>query len=181
MRRTHPCSAQPWHGAGSCPWEAALEGRDKLTVLADAPLSAFAGWVEQIVAESSGKLGKGILPVPLEPLGDVKSYGKDRVFVYLRQTGEQADAMKSLRAAGHPVIELPIANFYDIGAEMFRWEIATVVACSILGVNAFDQPNVESSKKITKAKIAEYQKKGKLKEGKPAWKQDGVLCFHRPL
>jgi transaldolase/glucose-6-phosphate isomerase len=97
--------------------------------------------------------------------------------VYLRQTGEHDEAMKSLLAAGHPVIQLPIANFYDIGAEMFRWEIATVVACSVLGVNAFDQPNVESSKKITKAKIAEYQKKGRLKEGKPAWKKDGVAVF----
>ncbi len=70
-----------------------------------------------------------------------------------------------------------IADPYDVGAEIYRWEIATVVACSILGVNAFDQPNVELSKKITKAKIAEYQKKGKLKEGKPAWKKDGVMVF----
>ncbi len=73
------------------------------------------------------------------------------------------------------ILRLP--DLYDVGAEMYRWEIATVVACSILGVNAFDQPNVESSKKITKAKIAEYQKKGKLKEGKPAWKKDGVMVF----
>jgi transaldolase/glucose-6-phosphate isomerase len=157
--------------------EAALGGRDKLTVVSDAPLSAFAGWIEQIVAESSGKLGKGVLPVPLEPLGDVKLYGKDRIFVYLRQTGEHDNAMKSLLGAGHPVVQLPITNFYDIGAEMFRWEIATVIACSILGVNAFDQPNVESSKKITKAKIADYQKKGRLKEDKPTWKKDGVTVF----
>ena len=172
-----PAARNPGMALGAVLGQAALEGRDKLTVVADAPLSAFAGWVEQIVAESSGKLGRGIPPVPLEPLGDVKSYGKDRVFVYLRQTGEHDEALKSLRVAGHPVIELPIAGFYDIGAEMFRWEIATVVACSVLGVNAFDQPNVESSKKLTKAKIAEYQKKGKLKEGKPAWKQDGVLVY----
>lgn len=157
--------------------ESALGGRDKLTVLSDAPLSAFAGWIEQIIAESSGKFGKGILPVPHEPLGDVDAYGKDRLFVYLRQSGELDATMKSLREAGHPVIELSIPSVYDIGAEIFRWEIATVVACSILGVNAFDQPNVETSKKITKAKIAEYQKKGKLKEGKPAWKKDGVQIF----
>ncbi len=172
-----PAARNPGLALGAVLGESALRGRDKLTVLADAPLSAFAGWVEQIIAESSGKNGKGILPVPLEPSGDVKSYGKDRLFVYLRQTGELDDAMKSLRAAGHPVIEFAIPNVYDIGAEMFRWEIATVVACSILGVNAFDQPNVELSKKITKAKIAEYQKKGKLKEGKPAWKKDGVAVF----
>ncbi|NJC95490.1 MAG: hypothetical protein FIB03_03980 [Anaerolineae bacterium] len=104
-------------------------------------------------------------------------YEEDRLFVYLRQTGGLDEAMESLRKAGHPVIEFTIPGVYEIGAEMFRWEIATVVACSIVGVNAFDQPNVESSKKITKAKIAEYQKNGKLKEGKPAWKKDGVAVF----
>lgn len=172
-----PAARNPGMALGAVIGQAALEGRNKLTVVSDAALSAFAGWVEQIVAESSGKLGKGILPVPLEPLADAKSYGKDRIFVYLRKTGEHDEAVKSLLAAGQPVIQFPIANFYDIGAEMFRWEIATVVACSVLGVNAFDQPNVESSKKITKAKIAEYQAKGKLKEGKPAWKNDGVLVY----
>ncbi|MFN8388604.1 MAG: hypothetical protein U0X92_19595, partial [Anaerolineales bacterium] len=113
----------------------------------------------------------------LEPIGDVKEYGDDRIFVYLRQTGEHDAAMTKLRNAGHPVIQFPITNYYDVGAEIFRWEIAVVTACSIIGVNAFDQPNVESSKKITKAKIADYQKKGKLKEGKPAWKKDGVSVF----
>jgi transaldolase / glucose-6-phosphate isomerase len=172
-----PAARDPGLALGAVLGEAALSGRDKLTVLADAPLSAFAGWIEQIIAESSGKNGKGILPVPLEPLGSPEVYSEDRVFVYLRQTGEHDEAVAALKATGHPVIQFPIANFYDIGAEMFRWEIAIVVACSILGVNAFDQPNVESSKKITKAKIAEYQKKGKLKEGKAAWKKDGVSVF----
>jgi transaldolase / glucose-6-phosphate isomerase len=172
-----PAARNPGLALGAVIGEAALEGRDKLTVLSDAPLSAFAGWIEQIIAESSGKFGKGILPVPLEPVGDAKVYGKDRLFVYLRQSGELDATMKSLREAGHPVVEFAIPNVYDIGSEMFRWEIATVIACSILGVNAFDQPNVESSKKITKAKIADYQKKGKLKEGKPAWKKDGVIVF----
>jgi len=172
-----PVARNPGLALGAVIGESALGGRDKLTVVSDAPLSAFAGWIEQIIAESSGKNGKGILPVPLEPLGDVKDYGKDRLFVYLRKTGEHDKAMTALKDAGHPVIQLPITNYYDIGAEIFRWEIATVVACSVLGVNAFDQPNVESSKKITKAKIAEYQMKGKLKEGKPAWKKDGVIVF----
>ena len=172
-----PAARNPGLALGAVLGESALKGRDKLTVLADAPLSAFAGWVEQIVAESSGKHGRGILPVPLEPLGDKKSYGKDRLFVYLRRTGELDEAVKKLRDANHPVVEFTIPDFYDIGAEMFRWEIATIVACSVLGVNAFDQPNVESSKKITKAKIAEYQKKGKLKEGKPAWKKNNVSVF----
>ena len=172
-----PTARNPGLALGAVLGESALAGRDKLTILSDAPLSAFAGWIEQIIAESSGKNGKGILPVPLEPLGGIKVYGNDRLFVYLRQTGELDAAMKSLREAGHPVIDFAIADPYDVGAEMVRWEIATAIACSIIGVNAFDQPNVESSKKITKAKIAEYQKKGKLKEGKPARKQDSVMVF----
>lgn len=172
-----PAARDPGLALGAVLGEAALGGRDKLTVLADAPLSPFANWIEQIIAESSGKNGKGILPVPLEPIGSPEVYGDDRIFVYLRQSGEHDEAIAKLQAAGHPVIQLPITNFYDIGAEIYRWEIATAIACHILGVNAFDQPNVESSKKITKAKIAEYQKKGKLCEGKPAWKKDGVTVF----
>jgi len=172
-----PAARNPGLALGAVIGESALGGRDKLTVLSDAPLSAFAGWIEQIIAESSGKFGKGILPVPLEPIGDVKEYGDDRIFVYLRQTGEHDETIIALRNAGHPVIQSPVSSLYEIGAEMYRWEIATAVVCSVLGVNAFDQPNVESSKKITKAKIAEYQKKGKLKEGKPAWKKDGVTVF----
>ena len=172
-----PAARNPGLALGAVLGESALRGRDKLTVLADAPLSAFAGWIEQIIAESSGKDGKGILPVALEPLGDKKVYGKDRIFVYLRQSGELDQGVKKLRDAKHPVIEFTIPNVYDIGAEIYRWEMATAVACSVLGVNAFDQPNVESSKKITKAKIAEYQKKGRLKEGKPAWKKGGVAVF----
>ena len=172
-----PAARNPGLALGAVLGESALAGRDKLTILSDPPLSAFAGWIEQIVAESSGKNGKGILPVPLEPIGEAKVYGTDRLFVYLRQTGELDAMIKSLREAGHPVLDFALANPYDVGAEMYRWEIATVTACSIIGVNAFDQPNVESSKKITKAKIAEYQKKGKLREGKPAWKKDGVMVF----
>ncbi|NWG07928.1 MAG: bifunctional transaldolase/phosoglucose isomerase [Chloroflexi bacterium] len=172
-----PAARDPGLALGAVLGEAALGGRDKLTVLADAPVSPFANWIEQIIAESSGKNGKGILPVPLEPIGNPEIYGGDRIFVYLRQTGEHDNVITALRNAGHPTIQFPITNFYDIGAEIFRWEVATAIACHILGVNAFDQPNVESSKKITRAKIAEYQKKGKLREGKPAWKKDGVTVF----
>jgi transaldolase / glucose-6-phosphate isomerase len=172
-----PVARNPGLVLGAVLGQAALEGRDKLTLLADAPLSAFAGWIEQIIAESSGKDGKGMLPVPLEPVGDADVYGNDRLFVYLRQTGELDENSKALREAGHPALEFVIPNVYDIGAEMYHWEIATVVACSILGVNAFDQPNVQASKDITKAKIAEYQKNGSLKESKPAWSAAGVGIF----
>jgi len=172
-----PSARNPGLVLGAVIGASALEGRDKLTVLSDPPLSAFAGWIEQIIAESSGKDGKGILPVPLEPIGDPNVYGDDRIFIYLRQTGEHDAAIKALRDAGHPAIESQISNLSDIGAEMYRWEIATAVACSVLGVNAFDQPNVETSKKITKAKIADYQQKGTLEEGEPAWIGEEVKVF----
>ena len=172
-----PAARNPGLGLGAVLGEAALAGRDKLTILADAPLSAFALWIEQIIAESSGKHGKGILPVPLEPLGEPGIYGDDRLFVYLRQTGELDESLKGLREAGHPVIEYAIPDLYEVGAEMYRWQVATAIACSILGVNAFDQPNVETSKKITKAKIADYQKSGRLDEGNSTQTSDGFGVF----
>jgi transaldolase/glucose-6-phosphate isomerase len=172
-----PAARNPGLALGAVIGEGALAGRDKLTILADAPLAALALWIEQIIAESSGKHGKGILPVPLEPVAEPDVYGKDRIFVYLRQTGEMTEQVKALREAAFPVIESLIPDLYEVGAEMYRWEVATAVACSILGVNAFDQPNVESSKKITKAKIADYQKSGKLEEGKSTQTSDGFTLF----
>ena len=172
-----PAARNPGLALGAVIGEAALAGRDKLTVVADEPLSAFALWVEQIIAESSGKQGKGILPVPLEPIGEPDVYRDDRIFVYLRQTGELDEKLKALHQAGHPVIEFAIPGLYEVGAEMYRWEVATAVACSILGVNAFDQPNVETSKKITKAKIADYQKSGQLEEGRSTQTTDGFSVF----
>jgi transaldolase/glucose-6-phosphate isomerase len=172
-----PAARNPGLALGAVLGESALAGLDKLTILADTPVSAFALWVEQIIAESSGKHGKGILPVPLEPVGEPGVYGDDRIFVYLRQTGELDEQLKALREAGHPVIEFPIPDLYEVGAEMYRWEVATAIACSILGVNAFDQPNVEASKKITKAKIADFQKNGQLDEGKSTQTRDGFSVF----
>jgi transaldolase/glucose-6-phosphate isomerase len=130
--------------------------------VSDEPVSAFAGWIEQVIAESSGKQGKGILPVPLEPLAAPKLYGNDRLFIYLRQTGELDDSVAALKNAGFLVIELPIMSPYEVGAEFFRWEIAVSVMCHILGINAFDQPDVQDSKLRTIAKITDFQKTGKL-------------------
>ncbi len=175
-RGLQSAARNPGFALGAVLAASALKGRDKLTVLADAPLSALAGWIEQIVAESSGKNGRGILPVSLEPLDMPEVYGQDRLFVYLRQTGELANGVDALRREGLPVIELPITNYYDAGAEFFRWEIATSVACHILGVNPFDQPDVQDGKIRTINKIADYKKTGKLadmdlvdgKDAKPA-------------
>ena len=161
-----PAARNPGLALGAVLGESALAGRDKLTILADTPLSALASWIEQIIAESSGKNGKGILPVPLEPLDHPEVYGHDRILVYLKQNGELENGVAALRAVGHPVIEFPIADPYDAAAEFYRWEIATAVACHIIGVNAFDQPDVQDSKDRTKAKIAEYKSSGKLNEGK---------------
>ncbi|MBL8089121.1 MAG: bifunctional transaldolase/phosoglucose isomerase [Anaerolineales bacterium] len=144
--------------------ESTLMGRDKLTVIADAPVSAFANWIEQVVAESSGKNQKGILPVALEPIGSPDVYGADRIFVYLRQNGEHDDAIAKIQNAGHPVIQFPITNLYDVGGEIFKWEIAISIACHILGINAFDQPDVQDSKLRTIAKIKDFQATGKLAE-----------------
>ncbi|MEW6406336.1 MAG: bifunctional transaldolase/phosoglucose isomerase, partial [Chloroflexota bacterium] len=157
-----PVARNPGFALGALMAESALAGRDKLTVLADPSVAALAGWVEQVVAESSGKNGRGILPVSLEPLGAPEVYGDDRLFVYLRHQGDLDAALATLKNAGHLVVEFPIADAYDAGAEFFRWEMATAVACHILGVNAFDQPDVQDSKERTTAKIAEYQKSGKL-------------------
>ncbi len=159
--------------------ESALAGRDKLTVLSDAPVSALAGWIEQVIAESSGKHGKGILPVPLEPLAAPELYGNDRLFVYLRNNGELSDGIAALKNAGFPVIELPITNLYDAGAEFFRWEIAVSVACHILGINTFDQPDVQDSKLRTIAKIKDYQATGKLAEADLVDIADAKFRFER--
>ncbi len=142
--------------------ESALAGRDKLTIFSDAAVAAFAGWIEQVVAESSGKHGKGMLPVPLEPIAAPEMYGNDRLFVYLRQSGELDANVAALKAAGFPIVEFPITNPYDVGAEFFRWEIAISVACHMLGINTFDQPDVQDSKLRTIAKIQDYQSTGKL-------------------
>jgi transaldolase / glucose-6-phosphate isomerase len=159
-----PAARNPGVVLGALIAESALMGRDKLTVVADAPVSALAGWVEQVIAESSGKHGKGILPVALEPLGKPDIYGDDRLFVYIKSNGELDAGIAELKQAGFPVIEFPIENPYDAGAEFFRWEMAISTACHILGINAFDQPDVQDSKLRTIAKIKEYQATGKLAE-----------------
>jgi transaldolase/glucose-6-phosphate isomerase len=159
-----PAARNPGVALGTLIAESALMARDKLTVLADAQVSALAGWVEQVIAESSGKHGKGILPVALEPLGKPEDYGDDRLFVYIKSNGELEAGISKLKKAGFPVIEFPMESAYDASAEFFRWEIAISTACHILGINAFDQPDVQDSKLRTIAKIKDYQSTGKLAE-----------------
>lgn len=160
--------------------ECALAGRDKLTIVTDQKLSALGLWVEQLIGESTGKEGKGIIPVVGESLGDVSAYGNDRLFVSI-SVGPIADETKSklkaLEAAGHPVVYRSFADLYDLGAEFFLWEMATAVAGWRLGINPFDQPNVQESKDATKALLEKYTREGKLQE-QTSLASDGHLTVY---
>ncbi|HET9979789.1 MAG TPA: bifunctional transaldolase/phosoglucose isomerase [Ktedonobacterales bacterium] len=135
-------------------------GRDKATLVISPPVGAFGSWLEQLLAESTGKEGKGILPVEGEPLGDPSVYGNDRVFVYLRTESGYDEAqdkgIKALEDAGQPIVLLRLDDTYDLGTEFFRWEFATAIAGAFLGINAFDQPNVQESKDNTDRILKEY-------------------------
>ena len=141
-------------------------GRDKVTIIASPGIADFGAWLEQLLAESTGKQGKGLIPVDAEPLGSPEVYGKDRLFVYVRLSGKsdptQDDAVIALERAGHPVVRITVTNRYHIGQEFFRWEFATAVAGSILGINPFDQPDVEASKVKTRELTTAYERTGKL-------------------
>ena len=155
----------------------ALVGRDKVTFVTSPALASFGDWVEQLIAESTGKEGKGILPVVGEPPAPVESYGPDRLFVHLRLEGDASnDAfVAALAAAGHPVVTLRLADRYDIGGQFFLWEMATVVASHFLNINPFDQPNVEAAKIKAREVVADYAKAGRLPAGDFAALEPGAL------
>ncbi|MDH5642991.1 MAG: glucose-6-phosphate isomerase [Gemmatimonadota bacterium] len=150
MCKSFEAAANPGAWLGAVIGQAALAGRDKLTMVLSPALRAFGLWVEQLVAESTGKQGKGILPVVEWEVGELKEYGEDRVFVSVRladeENGATDDALDRLEQDGHPVVRYILPDRFSIGAEFFRWEFATAVAGHILGVNPFDQPNVQEAK-----------------------------------
>jgi transaldolase/glucose-6-phosphate isomerase len=150
---------------------AANHGRDKITIIASPGVSDLGAWLEQLIAESTGKVGKGIIPVDREKLAKPSTYGNDRVFAYLRLATKpnkaQDAAVAAIEKAGHPVIRITLPNVYTLGQEFFRWEIATAVAGSIIGINAFNQPDVEASKIETKKLTSEYEAKGSLPPESP--------------
>jgi transaldolase / glucose-6-phosphate isomerase len=156
-------------------------GRDKVTIVASPGIADFGAWLEQLLAESTGKRGKGLVPVDAEPLGSPGAYGQDRVFAYLRLMPEpdpaQDQAVAALEQAGHPVVRIAVTDRYHIGQEFFRWEIATAVAGAILGVNPFDQPDVEASKAKTRELTAAYEKSGELPAEAALFAQDGIALF----
>jgi len=139
-------------------------GRDKITLLTPAELEGFADWVEQLLAESTGKQGEGLIPVVREPVGEPEVYGNDRLFVHIHLPGdEQFGALISeLTAVGHPVIDIELSEVNSIGQEMYRWELATAAVGALMGINPFDEPNVQESKDRTRQVLAEYAQAGQL-------------------
>jgi transaldolase/glucose-6-phosphate isomerase len=172
-----PAGRNPGLVLGAVLGEATLAGRDKLTFLTDSELSAFGSWLEQLIAESSGKQGLGIVPVDQETQLPARNYANDRLFVYMRLTGSLDSQVKKLQAAGHPVLVLPVKDAYDVSAEFYRWEIATAIACAVLNVNAFTQADVQDNKTRTQQKIAAFQKTGTLDEGEPIWEGEGGRVY----
>lgn len=172
-----PGGRNPGLVAGAILGQAALMGMNKLTILADPELVPFGAWLEQLIAESSGKQGKGILPVDQEPHVRISKYGKDRIFVYLRLNGNYDHRTVQLRKAGHPVITYTLRTPEDLYGEFYRWGIATSIACSILGVNAFDQPDVQDNKDRTVEKIKRFKESHRLEEPDPIWKKGEVSVY----
>ncbi len=165
-----PIERNPGFQLGEVLGNAALAGRDKVTLVMDPELESMGLWIEQLLAESTGKEGKGLIPVAGEVLGSPDAYGADRVFVSVRLT-DAADATASrldeLAAAGHPVIRLKLNDRYDLGGEFFRWEFATAVAGAILGIDPFDQPNVQEAKDRTRQLLDRFVETGELAGDSP--------------
>ena len=157
------------------------QGRDKITIIASPGIHDLGAWLEQLLAESTGKSGKGLVPVDREPTASPETYGDDRVFVYLRldadADAEPDVAMETIKDAGQPIVRIAVDDVYNLGQEFFRWEIATAVAGSIIGINPFDQPDVEASKLATRKLTGEYEENGSLPAETPIFEGDGIKLF----
>ncbi|HET9146938.1 MAG TPA: bifunctional transaldolase/phosoglucose isomerase [Acetobacteraceae bacterium] len=160
---------------------AAKFGRDKVTIVASPGIADLGAWLEQLIAESTGKQGKGLIPVDAEPEGAPETYGNDRFFAYLALQGDADEGQRAfierMEKAGHPVIRIEVRGAEFIGQEFFRWEMATAVAGAVIGINPFDQPDVEASKVKTRALTDDYEKSGRLGEGKPIFQANGIAIF----
>lgn len=179
-----PAAENPGLVLGTILGLGAKYGIDKLTLAVSPAIDALGAWIEQLIAESTGKNGKGIIPIDRELLGGAEVYGADRLFVYLR-VGDSPDpaqdrAIDALAAAGRPVVSIDVATKYDLGEEIIRWEIATAIAGAILGINPFDQPDVESAKVAARALTVEFEKTGRLPAEAPLFEQGGVKLFADP-
>ena len=176
-----PPSENPGVALGIALGAAAARGRDKITIFASPALSSFGAWAEQLFAESTGKQTKGLIPVNGEPIGRPEVYGDDRCFIDLARQGETDDAhetkLKALEKAGHPVIRIAPSSVDHIGQEFFRFEIATAVAGAVIGINPFDQPDVEASKIKTRELTAAFEKTGALPPETPVYSDASIALF----
>jgi transaldolase / glucose-6-phosphate isomerase len=179
-----PADENPGLVLGTILGVAAAQGIDKLTIIASPGLHDLGAWLEQLIAESTGKLGKGIIPVDRELLAAPGMYGTDRVFAYLRLASAPDSAqdagVAALEKAGRPVVRIEVATIHDLAEEFVRWEIATAIAGAILGINPFDQPDVEASKIATKALTSEYEKTGHFPAETPIFEGDGLRIYADP-
>lgn len=157
----------------------ATRGREKLTIVAADPVRPLGAWLEQLIAESTGKLGKAIIPVDLENVGGPEDYGDDRVFVVLSVGDDSPSTQQiaALEAAGHPVIRIGLDDLYQLGAEFFRWEIATAAAGSVMGIDPFNQPDVQASKDVTKKLTTAYEESGALEAEHPFYVGEDVELY----
>jgi len=176
-----PIEENPGAALGIILGTAARSGRDKVTIITSPDISDLGAWLEQLLAESTGKVGKGIIPVSREELAAPEAYGSDRVFAYIHTEHatdvKQEAKIAALEKAGHAVLRISMADIYDMGAEFFRWEIATAVAGSIIGINAFNQPDVEASKIATRNLTSAYEMTGSLPAEKPVVEDRGFKLF----
>jgi glucose-6-phosphate isomerase len=164
---------------GAALGELAQAGRDKLTFVLSPGIASFGDWLEQLLAESTGKEGKGILPVVGEPLEPARFYDDDRVFVSISLAGDalQEEAVGRLEKAGQPLIQIQLRDVYDLGGQIFLWETATAVACHILGVNPFDQPDVEAAKTLARTLLIRYREKGRLPGESPVLRSPEIDVY----
>jgi len=176
-----PVAENPGLALGATMGELALAGRDKITFFASPSIAAFGVWAEQLIAESTGKNGTGILPVADEKLEAPHRYGDDRLFVYLRMEDDENDLLdkgiNALEAAGHPVVRIALDEREDIGGEFFRWEMATTAAGAVLGINPFDQPNVEAAKIKARELLKVFQETGSLPSDTPILIENNIEAF----
>ena len=159
-------------------------GRDKVTIIASPGIADLGAWLEQLLAESTGKHGRGLIPLAGEPLTTPERYGSDRFFAYLELDGQidpsQRQAVEALERAGHPVARISVKDVWHIGQEFFRWEIATAVAGAIIGIDPFDQPDVEASKDKTRALTEDYEKSHRLPAEAPMFRENGLALYADP-
>src|SRR6185437_10557408 len=176
-----PPAQNPGVVLGTVLAEAARTGRNKVTIIASPQIAHFGAWLEQLLAESTGKQGRGMIPVDTEPVTTPEKYGNDRLFAYIRLMGQsdqtQDDGVAAIERAGSPVIRIDVSDRYAIGQEFFRWEMATAVAGAIIAINPFDQPDVEASKEKTRALTDAYEKGRALPAERPVLKENGIALY----